>query len=270
MKPKDAKRRSQHARHFFKTRFTRRLSRNTDNKLCVLRLLITSRPVSFNTTFGTSRNGYVSIVTRLQAGRPRNHSSISGKGKRFPSPKRPYSLWSPRSFPLKRQLRFLLRGAKRPGRTANHSPPPVPGIIMSEAIPQLPHAPSWREQGQLHLNLNITGKNWDSLEKRLATKWTMAGFNSLQGLELSRRHVRTDSVAHLASYKIRTQGKWNGEWRRPAYSKEVRMSEQQDLPSLPHTSWCGIYLTFRRLMSYIYGAPILDVSRSHTTTQHSR
>ena len=29
-------------------------------------------------------------------------------------------------------------------------------------------------------------------------------------------------------------------------------------------------LPFRRLMSYIYGAPILDVSRSHTTTQHSR
>ena len=31
-----------------------------------------------------------------------------------------------------------------------------------------------------------------------------------------------------------------------------------------------IDLTLRRLMSYIYGAPILDVSRSHTTTQHSR
>ena len=31
-----------------------------------------------------------------------------------------------------------------------------------------------------------------------------------------------------------------------------------------------IYLTLRWLMSYIYGAPILDVSRSHTTTQHSR
>ena len=29
-------------------------------------------------------------------------------------------------------------------------------------------------------------------------------------------------------------------------------------------------LTFSLLMSYIYGAPILDVSRSHTTTQHSR
>ena len=29
-------------------------------------------------------------------------------------------------------------------------------------------------------------------------------------------------------------------------------------------------LTLRWLMSYIYGAPILDVSRSHTTTQHIR
>ena len=29
-------------------------------------------------------------------------------------------------------------------------------------------------------------------------------------------------------------------------------------------------LIFRLLMSYIHGAPILDVSRSHTTTQHSR
>jgi len=29
-------------------------------------------------------------------------------------------------------------------------------------------------------------------------------------------------------------------------------------------------LTLRLLMSYIYGAPIFDVSRSHTTTHHSR
>jgi len=32
----------------------------------------------------------------------------------------------------------------------------------------------------------------------------------------------------------------------------------------------GLLLTLRWLMSYIYGAPILDISRSHTTTQHSR
>jgi len=29
-------------------------------------------------------------------------------------------------------------------------------------------------------------------------------------------------------------------------------------------------LTLRLLMSYIYGTPILDVSRSYTTTHHSR
>ena len=37
-----------------------------------------------------------------------------------------------------------------------------------------------------------------------------------------------------------------------------------------HVSRIRVKLTFRLLMSYIYGAPILDVSRSHTTTQHSR
>ena len=35
-------------------------------------------------------------------------------------------------------------------------------------------------------------------------------------------------------------------------------------------SQVSLPLTLRRLMSYIYGASILDVSRSHTTTQHSR
>ena len=38
---------------------------------------------------------------------------------------------------------------------------------------------------------------------------------------------------------------------------------------LPLTLCEKYYLTLRLLMSYIYGAPILDVSRSHTT-QHSR
>jgi len=36
------------------------------------------------------------------------------------------------------------------------------------------------------------------------------------------------------------------------------------------STWISNILNFRLLMSYIYGAPILDVSRSHTTTQHSR
>ena len=44
------------------------------------------------------------------------------------------------------------------------------------------------------------------------------------------------------------------------------------LDFITQTMWGEDYksLTLRRLMSYIYGAPILDVSRSHTTTQHSR
>ena len=38
-----------------------------------------------------------------------------------------------------------------------------------------------------------------------------------------------------------------------------------------HVSRIGVkLLTFRLLISYVYGAPILDVSRSHATTQHSR
>jgi len=40
--------------------------------------------------------------------------------------------------------------------------------------------------------------------------------------------------------------------------------------SQPTTFLAWTALTLRWLMSYIYGAPILDVSRSHTTTQHSR
>jgi hypothetical protein len=38
-----------------------------------------------------------------------------------------------------------------------------------------------------------------------------------------------------------------------------------------HISRIGVKsLILRLLMSYIYGAPILGVSRSHTTMQHSR
>ena len=40
-------------------------------------------------------------------------------------------------------------------------------------------------------------------------------------------------------------------------------------PNYPTQLNNRMLLTLRRLMSYIYGAPILDVSRSHTTTQHS-
>jgi len=50
------------------------------------------------------------------------------------------------------------------------------------------------------------------------------------------------------------------------YSYQIRMNSVHALSLY----FGNILLTLRRLMPYIYGAPILDVSRSHTTTQHSR
>ena len=58
---------------------------------------------------------------------------------------------------------------------------------------------------------------------------------------------------------------------RPAYAASNELGMSTPIVICQQTS-----LTLRRLMSYIYiyiyiyGAPILDVSRSHTTTQHSR
>jgi len=56
--------------------------------------------------------------------------------------------------------------------------------------------------------------------------------------------------------------------------REQNTVVRSTLKSVNHTlndvSTNELTLTLRRLMSYIYGAPILDVSRSHTTTQHSR
>jgi len=46
--------------------------------------------------------------------------------------------------------------------------------------------------------------------------------------------------------------------------------QEQNIQNTEERQDSKIPLTLRRLMSYIYGAPILDVSRSHTTTQHSR
>ena len=61
------------------------------------------------------------------------------------------------------------------------------------------------------------------------------------------------------------------------HNKNLQRRKQQTAPSRRrhyllsnYLSYILTHLTLRWLMSYIYGAPILDVSRSHTTTQHSR
>ena len=62
------------------------------------------------------------------------------------------------------------------------------------------------------------------------------------------------------------------QWHIPFSYSSAHFSVRCTRHKLRHRSWQDliIILTLRRLMSYIYGAPILDVSRSHTTTQHSR
>ena len=54
-------------------------------------------------------------------------------------------------------------------------------------------------------------------------------------------------------------------------ARQLSLSWARSIQSISsHPTSCSSILTLRRLMSYIYGASILDVSRSHTTTQHSR
>jgi hypothetical protein len=53
-------------------------------------------------------------------------------------------------------------------------------------------------------------------------------------------------------------------------------SKEEEVCVIPVPKYSRTWLNLRLLMLYIYiyiyiyGAPILDVSRSHTTTQHSR
>jgi len=61
-------------------------------------------------------------------------------------------------------------------------------------------------------------------------------------------------------------------WEHPLLFLSLSSNFLRLLPCFPFTFIPPFIfpLTLRWLMSYIYGAPILDVSRSHTTTQHSR
>ena len=59
-------------------------------------------------------------------------------------------------------------------------------------------------------------------------------------------------------------------WRRLCFASRWLRCEFLVLRPTNLIAYYGSGLTLRWLMSYIYGAPILDVSRSHTTTQHSR
>jgi len=115
---------------------------------------------------------------------------------------------------------------------------------------------------RLHLGLNIIPINprliscYDVLQKVFITIYTgkqfLTDFNMVLFLIVIQqpRHEFCTDAKHLKFFSKTFDGKILC-WCPP---------RQQILEQL----------TLRWLMSYIYGAPILDVSRSHTTTQHSR
>ena len=96
------------------------------------------------------------------------------------------------------------------------------------------------------------------------------------------------AIAHCLVLKLKTSHSTDTAERRSWTENRVKKNDTNDTQRsesyrvvLSHVAAAQneltvIYelLTLRRLMSYIYiyiyGAPILDVSRSHTTTQHSR
>ena len=84
--------------------------------------------------------------------------------------------------------------------------------------------------------------------------------------QIKRRHtIRANVAAPILTTGLNA--------KRPALAlRPVTKSRKHNLirPRPLPSAACPSHLTLRRLMSYIYGAPILDVSRSHTTTQHSR
>jgi len=70
-------------------------------------------------------------------------------------------------------------------------------------------------------------------------------------------------------------GKSSGMWSWPIFVEfknewNINLHLPLVVMKFKKKSYLILTLTLRILMSYTYGAPVLDVSRSHTTTQHSR
>ena len=93
---------------------------------------------------------------------------------------------------------------------------------------------------------------------------------SLQNLESGARSANS-TLHYCASYVLDNHGIGVFQWKRTTVVWGIDIMAPKKVSKLAKQRIrIRCKLTLRRLMSYIYGAPILDISRSHTTTQHSR
>jgi len=138
--------------------------------------------------------------------------------------------WEANRFWASQEIPLILYNLKVHCRVYK-SPPCVPILSHIQSMP--PHPTSWRSILILssHLSVGLTSGLFPS------------GFHTKTLYTTLLSPIRATCPAHFIILDLITQIIFGEE-----YSS----------------------LTLRRLMSYIYGAPILDVSRSHTTTQHSR
>ena len=98
----------------------------------------------------------------------------------------------------------------------------------------------------------------------LFTAFTKIFTQKSKSLVLITSELKISDISHKHPPTILS---YNVSWY---FMREQNLVSQTEGRGCLKTRCPGRYLTLRRLMSYIYGAPILDVSRSHTTTQHSR
>ena len=98
--------------------------------------------------------------------------------------------------------------------------------------------------------------------------WTGAENLAPTGIQSPDRSARSQSL-----YRLRYPAHWEFNHLNPELNPICYLLALLGAHHFLHVSRIRVkLLTLRRLMLYIYiyGAPILDVSRSHTTTQHSR
>jgi len=118
----------------------------------------------------------------------------------------------------------------------------------------------------LHINVNNTTHEcqqhytWMSKTLRMNVNNTTHECQQHYTWMSTTLHMNVNNTTH----ECQQHYTWNSLLRFHGNSIYANASRCYVMPTLP------MLLTLRSLTLYIYGAPILDVSRSHTTTQHSR